>query len=128
MTASILHLTPTRQYPTVDRLRYYSPASVGDECCICPFIFLTPHFDVYYRVLGMVGMMGAAALTKKRGGYTNTKLHGYMAWAGMMMAGGGLYVIYKNKENMGKQHFTTLHSWGETLLHLKGCIRPISLI
>jgi hypothetical protein len=62
---------------------------------------------------GMVGMMGAGALTKKRGGYTNTKLHGMMAWAGMMLAGGGLYVIYKHKNVMGKDHFTTLHSWGE---------------
>ena len=62
---------------------------------------------------GMVGMMGAGALTKKRGGYTNTKLHGMMAWAGVMLAGGGLYVIYKHKNVMGKDHFTTLHSWGE---------------
>ena len=57
--------------------------------------------------------MGAAALTKKRGGYTNTKLHGIMAWVGMMIAGGGLYVIYQNKESMGKNHFTTYHSWGK---------------
>ncbi|KAL7524938.1 hypothetical protein ACHAWF_001139 [Thalassiosira exigua] len=62
-------------------------------------------------MIGMVGMMGAAALTKKRGGYTNTKLHGIMAWVGIMVAGAGLYVIYQNKENMGKEHFTSLHSW-----------------
>jgi LPXTG-motif cell wall-anchored protein len=61
----------------------------------------------------MFGMMGAAAITKKRGGYTNTKLHGMMAWAGLMLAGGGFYVIYKHKNVMGKDHFTTLHSWGE---------------
>ena len=57
--------------------------------------------------------MGASALTKKRGGYTNTKLHGIMSWTGMMLAGGGLYVIYQNKEEMGKDHFQTIHSWGE---------------
>ena len=62
---------------------------------------------------GMVGMMGTAALTKKRMGYTNTKLHGMIAWAGMTLSGGGLYVIYQNKESMGKEHFTTVHSWGE---------------
>ena len=61
----------------------------------------------------MFGMMGAAAITKKRGGYTNTKLHGMMAWAGLMLAGAGLYVIYKHKNVMGKDHFTTYHSWGE---------------
>ena len=36
-----------------------------------------------------------------------------MAWIGMMLSGGGLYVIYQNKVEMGKDHFTTLHSWGE---------------
>lgn len=63
--------------------------------------------------IGMVGMMGSAAITKKRGGYTNTKLHGIMTMTGMLLAGGGFYVIYQNKESMGKNHFTTLHSWGE---------------
>ena len=62
---------------------------------------------------GMVGLMGSAALTKKRGGYTNTKMHGIMASTGLMLAFGGFYVIYQNKESMGKQHFTTYHSWGE---------------
>jgi len=74
---------------------------------------LTHYFGILIILLGMVGMMGAAALTKKRGGYKNTKLHGIMAWVGMMLAGGGLYVIYQHKESMGKAHFTTYHSWGE---------------
>ena len=51
-------------------------------------------------------MMGAAALTKKRGGYTNTKLHGIMAWVGMMIAGGGLYVIF----------IKTRRAWGRIIL------------
>ena len=68
---------------------------------------------IHICYIGMVGMMGVAAVTKKRGGYTNTKLHGIMAWVGMILAGSGLYVIYQNKENMGKSHFTTYHSWGE---------------
>ena len=67
-------------------------------------------------------MMGAAALTKKRGGYTNTKLHGMMASAGMVISGGGFYVIYQNKEQMGKDHFTTLHSWGEFFLLIETLI------
>jgi hypothetical protein len=61
-------------------------------------------------------MMGVAAVTKKRGGYTNTKLHGMIAWAGLILAGGGLYVIYQHKESMGKNHYTTYHSWGESVI------------
>ena len=67
-------------------------------------------------ILGMVGLMGTAVLTKKRMGYVNTKLHGIMAWTGLLMSGGGLYVIYQNKNNMGKDHFTTLHSKGEFVI------------
>ena len=63
----------------------------------------------------MVGLMGSAALTKKRGGYTNTKMHGIMASTGLMLAFAGLYVIYQNKESMGKNHFTTYHSWGKCM-------------
>ncbi|KAL3809712.1 hypothetical protein ACHAXA_009406 [Cyclostephanos tholiformis] len=102
----------------------------GEDRCILmiPLIrvdsFLRPAcwimvYDVSRR--GMFGMMGAAAITKKRGGYTNTKLHGMMAWAGMMLAGGGLYVIYKHKNVVGKDHFTTLHSWAG-LAAFGGCI------
>ena len=80
---------------------------------ICIWYHFTNFIFSIFILLGMVGMMGAAALTKKRGGYTNTKLHGIMAWVGMMIAGGGLYVIYQNKESMGKNHFTTYHSWGK---------------
>ena len=40
---------------------------------------------------GMVGMIGAAAVTKKLGGYTNTKLHGIFAWLGMFMSMGKFY-------------------------------------
>jgi hypothetical protein len=76
---------------------------------------------------GMVGLMGTAALTKKRMGYTNTKLHGMIAWAGLVSSYIGLYIIYQNKENMGKSHFTTLHSKaglvvlvGSTMLGMAG--------
>ena len=62
---------------------------------------------------GMVGLMGTAALTKKKGGYSNTKLHGIMASAGLLCAAGGFYVIYQNKISMGKDHFTTLHGKGK---------------
>merc|ERR1712032_1413529 len=53
--------------------------------------------------------MGIAAVTKKLGGYTNTKLHGMLASFGYMMALGGLYAIYQNKNLWGKAHFTSTH-------------------
>jgi hypothetical protein len=61
----------------------------------------------------MVGLMGTATLTKKRMGYVNTKMHGIIAWVGLMLSAGGFYVIYQNKIENGKDHFTTLHSWGK---------------
>eukprot|EP01083_Nonionella_stella_P314593 1134058_1 len=66
---------------------------------------------------------GCSRPHEKRGGYKNTKLHGIMAWVGMMLAGGGLYVIYQHKESMGKAHFTTYHSWAG-LASFGGCILP----
>jgi uncharacterized membrane protein len=81
----------------------------------------------FLMMVGMVGLMGTAALTKKRMGYTNTKLHGMIAWAGLVSSYIGLYIIYQNKENMGKSHFTTLHSKaglvvlvGSTMLGMAG--------
>ncbi|KAK1748072.1 hypothetical protein QTG54_000011 [Skeletonema marinoi] len=56
----------------------------------------------FLMMVGMVGLMGTATLTKKRMGYTNTKLHGMIAWAGLMSSYAGFYVIYQNKNTMGK--------------------------
>lgn len=61
-------------------------------------------------ITGFIGMMGSSAIIKKRGGYANTKMHGILSSTGLMMAFGGLYVIYRNKESMGKDHITTLHA------------------
>ena len=62
--------------------------------------------------------MGTATLTKKRMGYVNTKMHGMIAMAGLFLSIGGFYVIYENKNQMGKDHFTTLHSWGKKSIRL----------
>jgi hypothetical protein len=64
----------------------------------------------FLMTTGFIGMMGSSAIIKKRGGYANTKLHGILSSTGLMMAFGGLYVIYKNKENMGKEHITSIHA------------------
>lgn len=60
---------------------------------------------------GFVGLMGVAAVTKKLGGYANTKYHGYLSCAGLLLAFGGIYVIYKNKDIHDKPHFTSTHAW-----------------
>ncbi len=42
-------------------------------------------YHPFLMVFGFVGMMGASALTKKLGGYANTKLHGILASSGLLM-------------------------------------------
>lgn len=70
--------------------------------------------------LGFVGMMGNAAIIKKLGGYRNTKIHGNLAIAGLFLSFAGLYIIYQNKENSKKNHFTSNHSIAG-LVTLIGC-------
>lgn len=77
----------------------------------------------FLMMCGYIGLMGSGHVTKKLGGYTNTKRHGYMAVGGLCLAFGGLYAIWLNKENMGKEHITSYHSWGG-ILSLVGLILP----
>lgn len=63
----------------------------------------------FLMTTGMTGSMGIAAITKKLGGYTNTKLHGMLASFGYLLALGGLFAIYHNKNLWGKSHFTSYH-------------------
>mmetsp|Transcript_2440 Transcript_2440/g.5463 ORF Transcript_2440/g.5463 Transcript_2440/m.5463 type:complete len:247 (+) Transcript_2440:297-1037(+) len=63
----------------------------------------------FLMTLGMTGSMGIAAVTKKQGGYTNTKLHGMIASFGYLLALGGLYAIYHNKNLYERPHFTSYH-------------------
>jgi len=60
-------------------------------------------------IMGFVVLAANAALIKKIGGYENTKIHGYLMSAAVVMAGFGFYVIYSNKDMMNKKHFMTLH-------------------
>lgn len=59
--------------------------------------------------VGMIGCLGIAAVTKKLGGYVNTKNHGLIGNLGIMLSLGGLYAIYRNKNMWGKEHFTSTH-------------------
>lgn len=54
-------------------------------------------------------MSGTAAVTKKLGGYTNTKLHGIMSFTATILSLSGIYVIYNNKEMSKKLHLTSNH-------------------
>mmetsp|Transcript_30161 Transcript_30161/g.72398 ORF Transcript_30161/g.72398 Transcript_30161/m.72398 type:complete len:146 (-) Transcript_30161:240-677(-) len=62
-------------------------------------------------ICGFMGAMGIAAVTKKRGGYTNTKNHGTLSSVGLIMACIGMYIIYRNKDIHGRPHFTSNHAW-----------------
>ena len=64
----------------------------------------------FLMTCGMVGVAGISAITKKRGGYANTKMHGIMGWASIMLSFSGIYVIYQNKENNGYEHLKSLHA------------------
>lgn len=60
-------------------------------------------------ILGLIGCAGISAVTKKMGGYANTKNHGILAMVGGMLACGGLYAIYINKDMYERPHFTSYH-------------------
>jgi hypothetical protein len=60
-------------------------------------------------LLGFVGLAGNAALIKKIGGYENTKMHGIMMFVAISLSSFAWYVIYSNKEMMGKAHLMTIH-------------------
>lgn len=63
----------------------------------------------FLMTAGMVGSLGISAVTKKMGGYTNTKMHGVLASLGFVLSLGGFYAIYHNKNLYEKPHFTSTH-------------------
>mmetsp|Transcript_25365 Transcript_25365/g.59391 ORF Transcript_25365/g.59391 Transcript_25365/m.59391 type:complete len:247 (+) Transcript_25365:519-1259(+) len=73
----------------------------------------------FLMTTGMTGSMGIAAVTKKLGGYTNTKIHGMLASFGYLLALGGLAAIYHNKNLWNKAHFTSAH--GKIGIAVMGC-------
>jgi hypothetical protein len=60
-------------------------------------------------LIGFVALAGNATLIKKIGGYENTKMHGILMSTAIAVASFAWYVIYSNKEMMGKAHLMTLH-------------------
>jgi hypothetical protein len=67
------------------------------------------HYHPISMVLGFVVLNILGTLMKKIGGLEATKYHGYLMNFGLFVSLFGFYVIYTNKEILGKSHFTTLH-------------------
>jgi len=65
----------------------------------------------FCMVFAFVSCTFFAVLLKKRGGYANTKVHGYVMAVALTSAAFGYYVIYSNKNILGKIHLTSWHSW-----------------
>jgi hypothetical protein len=60
--------------------------------------------------LGMVGLTSIGAMTKKLGGYVNTKSHAILSWGSIIVSLTGLYCIYTNKERNGYAHLKSKHA------------------
>lgn len=60
-------------------------------------------------LVAFVAMAGNAILIKKIGGYENTKIHSILMTSALAFAFFGWYVIYTNKEMLGKAHLLTMH-------------------
>ena len=61
-------------------------------------------------IFAFIFLAGVSILTKKAGGYVNTKVHGIMMTFATILGCFGWYVIYSNKELFGKPHLVTLHA------------------
>lgn len=62
--------------------------------------------------LAFVPFATHAVLLKKVGGYENTKMHGIIMSISTILAGFAFYVIYTNKNQQKKKHFTSTHGQG----------------
>jgi hypothetical protein len=61
-------------------------------------------------IFAFIFLAGVSILTKKAGGYVNTKIHGVLMTVATVLGCFGWYVIYSNKELFGKPHLVTLHA------------------
>lgn len=61
-------------------------------------------------IFAFIFLAGFSILTKKAGGYKNTKIHGIVMGVATIVGCFGWYVIYSNKETLGKPHLVTLHA------------------
>jgi hypothetical protein len=61
-------------------------------------------------IMAFIFLAGVSILTKKAGGYVNTKFHGILMAIATILGCFGWYVIYTNKELFGKPHLVTLHA------------------
>jgi len=58
-----------------------------------------------------IGVALTSVAVKRRGGRTNTLIHAYSMLAVTLLTLGGYYAIHTHKNNIGKPHLQTYHSW-----------------
>lgn len=90
-----------------------------------PILLLTVSFALYcgyttgwswfsYHPMSMIvaatTLPPLGAIIKKIGGLENTKLHGNILFMAFLFMAFGYYVIYSNKEMMGKDHLVSTHA------------------
>ena len=61
--------------------------------------------------LAFVAAAGSGIQMKRKGGRANTVAHGYLMLLAFVLALGGWYVIYQQKNMLGKSHNTSWHSY-----------------
>lgn len=76
-------------------------------------------------MIGFVTLGGLSILTKKIGGKANTEMHGNLMFLSSVFVGFASYVIYANKEAMGKAHLTTTHGQSGAMVLLMFLGYPI---
>jgi hypothetical protein len=67
------------------------------------------NYHPLFMAIAVVPVSSLAVLTKKIGGYDNTKSHGNLLLLSFIASSFGLYVIWSNKELLNKPHFKTTH-------------------
>lgn len=68
-------------------------------------------FHPFITIVASFILVPLAVLKKKIGGVQNTKLHGNMLLAALLLVYMGFYVIYSNKSMLSKLHFQSTHSY-----------------
>jgi Eukaryotic cytochrome b561 len=119
---------PTKEVPTMAVPKKSSGLTSSGYWAIVAFAFLYSLAGGYYAgiqpasqwryfswhpvlmTLGMVGFSSVGAVTKKLGGYTNTKSHAILSWGSIIVSMTGLYCIYTNKERNGLPHLKSYHA------------------
>lgn len=81
----------------------------GLYCAYLPGKFVWFSYHPLAMISSFVLLAANATMLKRIGGLDNTRLHGQMMFLCVLISLFGWYVIYSNKEMMGKAHLMTYH-------------------